>query len=340
MLAIRMLIVAALLGMTASTAWAQTDPVPSEETTEPAREDPAERAAELATVAAERYEAGDIEGAIEAFHEAMTHVADPAFAYNLAQLYDYTQVLPQAHRFYMRYLELYPGASNRDEVEARVGELERTLELAYARLVVSSAPAGAELVVTAGGRTDSYGPTPVDGWVSSGTVTMRTQLDGYLPTTRQMNAVAGVRLEVDLGDLAIVPAESPIESAPYVPPPPSRVKRWVGWTLVGVGAAAAATGAVFWGSAKDNEQTHNDLVARIGPDRPELSAADREFLRDEQAQSDATLGNVLFGVGVAALVGGTLLLVLDSLEDEPTPRSTAGPMLFDQGLGMGWTGRF
>ena len=295
--------------------------------------DPVVRAGELAAEAARQYEAGDITGAIASFHEAMTYVPDPAFAFNLAQLYDYTEDLPQAHRFYYRYLDLYPGAPNRDTVESRIGELETTLELAFARLLVTTQQAGVQITVTAGGQTHIYGESPVDVWIPAGPLTVEASLLGFETATRQMNAVIGVRLEVEFGMLELV--------RPPDPRPEANVKRILGWTFVGLGAAGIGVGSYYWVLARDSEQTHNDLVIRIRDDAPPLTEKDQEFLRNEDAESQAMIGNIVFAVGAAAIVTGTLLLVLDAIStDGPDGESAPTAIIFPDGIGVGWSGRF
>ena len=295
--------------------------------------DPVARAGELAAEAASRYEAGDIEGAIESFHEAMTFVPDPAFAFNLAQLYDYLENLPQAHRYYVRYLELYPGAPNREPVETRLGELETTLELAFARLLVTAQQAGVQITVTTTDQHVDYGESPVDVWVPAGQLTITASAAGHEPSVRRMNAVVGVRLEVEIGMLE-----------PHRPPeiePEANVKRIVGWTLLGVGAVGAGLGGYYWVLAQDSERTHNDLVSRIRSDLPPLTEEDQAFLESKDAETQATIGNVVFGVGVAAILSGTLLLVLDAISSDRTQtESTPRAFFFPEGIGVGWSGRF
>lgn len=296
---------------------------------------PTERATQLAEEAAARYEMGDVEGAIALFHEAMEYVPDPAFAFNLAQLYDSVDALPQAQRYYGRYLELYPGAPNRADVEARAQELNALLLSDYAQLVVTTTPEGAEITVTTlGGETESYGPSPVEDWVAPGPIGIRAEAEGYEPVSREMNAVAGVRIELNLGRLQLQGQDGIVE--------PERPTDWAkigGWSLIGAGVVGTVVGILFWNAASDSEQEHNDLVAQIGT--IQLTSEQRQFLRDEDAESEALVGNILLGISVAAIIGGVVLLVLDpgSEATEPPP-TVAGPFLFGDGLGLSWSGRF
>jgi len=290
-----------------------------------------ERAADLAAEAALRYEAGDVPGAIALFHEAMEYVADPAFAFNLAQLYDYTEDLPQAHRFYGRYLELYMNAPNQADVEARIAEIERTLSLAFARLIVISQPPGAEITVTTAGDTQSYGVTPVDQWVPAGPLDIQAELEGFETVNRTTNAVLGVRVEVDFGVLEPKQVELP---------PPPHVATWykpVGWTSLATGVVAVGVGSYMWFLAGENADTHNELVQNWPQ---ELTSSDAEFLESGIAEKQATIGNVVFGVGAAAVVVGVLVLILDPTPDQTDLSGTAQPFFFSHGAGFGWEGQF
>ena len=293
-------------------------------------EDHSQRAADLAAEAALRYEAGDVQGAIDLFHEAMEYVADPAFAFNLASLYDYIEDLPQAHRFYTRYLELYMNAPNQADVEARLAELEQTLSLAFARLIVTSQPPGAEITVTTGGEPQSYGLTPVDQWVPAGRMEIAAQLEGFEPASRTTNVVLGVRVEVDFGVLAPKQDELP-------PPPEATWYKPVGWTSIAVGIVGIGVGSYMWVLAGENADTHNELVQEW-PD--ELTEQDAQFLKDGVAEGQATIGNVVFGVGAAAVVVGVLVLVLDPSLDQADLNVTAQPFFFSHGAGFGWEGQF
>jgi tetratricopeptide (TPR) repeat protein len=66
--------------------------------------------------------------AVEEYQKAYEIGGDPAMLYNVAQSYRLNDQLPDAIRFYRRYLQRSPNARNRDDVERKIAELEKTVE--------------------------------------------------------------------------------------------------------------------------------------------------------------------------------------------------------------------
>lgn len=311
-------------------------------------QDPSGVAADLAEQAAELYNNGDAQGAIELFVEAMSYVRDPAFAFNLAFIYDELEVLPQAWRYYGLYLELYPGAPNRGDVEERLGAIEESFQTDYAQLSVSSSvssvPVSAEVLVSSGGRTDSYGETPLDSFVLPGAVDITIALPGHDSVSRSLNAVAGVRLEVDV-ELERVDVVTPINGM-----------RIAGWSLVGVGGVLSIIGAVYWGMSNGSVSDYEDRLltagpemedaeVRLGADSPELTRISTDLQNEingyrQDALDEAKLGNVLFLTGVSVIVGGAVLLVIDAVSEPDGEHTAFDVLLFDEGAGFGWSTRF
>jgi tetratricopeptide (TPR) repeat protein len=84
--------------------------------------------------------------AVDEYQKAYEIGGDPAMLYNVAQSYRLADQLPDALRFYRRYLQRSPNARNREDVERKITELERTVEdrrraAAQAAPVVVAAPA-------------------------------------------------------------------------------------------------------------------------------------------------------------------------------------------------------
>jgi len=66
--------------------------------------------------------------AIEEYQKAYEIGGDPAMLFNIGQAYRLSDQLPEAVRFYRRYLQRSPSARNRDDVERKIAELDRTIE--------------------------------------------------------------------------------------------------------------------------------------------------------------------------------------------------------------------
>jgi len=66
--------------------------------------------------------------AVEEYQKAYEIGGDPAMLYNVAQAYRLDDQLPEAVRFYRRYLQRSPNARNRDDVEKKIADLEKTIE--------------------------------------------------------------------------------------------------------------------------------------------------------------------------------------------------------------------
>jgi hypothetical protein len=92
-------------------------------------------------------------------------------------------------------------------------------------------------------------------------------------------------------------ATAPVLVAPaqaLPPPPPSRARKWIGWTLVGAGAVAGVAAAIVW--SKDDDLT--GCVAVAGDADP-----CREVHR-------TIIPTIALGVGAAAaIVAGTIVLI-------------------------------
>jgi tetratricopeptide (TPR) repeat protein len=66
--------------------------------------------------------------AIDEYQRAYEIGGDPAMLYNIGQAHRLADQLPEAVRFYRRYLQRSPNARNRDDVDRKIADLERTIE--------------------------------------------------------------------------------------------------------------------------------------------------------------------------------------------------------------------
>jgi tetratricopeptide (TPR) repeat protein len=78
--------------------------------------------------------------AVEEYQKAYEIGGDPAMLYNVAQSYRLNDQLPDALRFYRRYLQRSPNARNREDVERKIADLERTIA-ERRRAVAATVPA-------------------------------------------------------------------------------------------------------------------------------------------------------------------------------------------------------
>jgi hypothetical protein len=74
------------------------------------------------------YDVGKYNEAIEEYQKAYEIGGDPPMLYNIAQAYRLNDQPGEALRFYRRYLQRAPGARNREDVERKIAELEKSVE--------------------------------------------------------------------------------------------------------------------------------------------------------------------------------------------------------------------
>jgi hypothetical protein len=146
------------------------------------------------------------------------------------------------------------------------------------------------------------------------------------------------------------PPEEPIEEtyeldpnggaggpAPIAPPPEEPGMSPLPLIVGGLGVAAVAVGVVF---ALSSESTEGDFVDAPTGTRAEVDAAIE--LRD-QAESEATIANILLGVGGALVIAGVALFVVmevDGGEEEQPPVTAVAPWIGPDGAGIAIAGTF
>jgi tetratricopeptide (TPR) repeat protein len=74
-----------------------------------------------------RYDLNEFAPALEAFKRAYLSYEDPAFLFNIAQCYRQLGDKTSAVKFYRSYLRKVPDASNRDEVNATISNLDAAI---------------------------------------------------------------------------------------------------------------------------------------------------------------------------------------------------------------------
>src|SRR5450432_4231358 len=74
------------------------------------------------------YDVGKYNEAIEEYQKAYEIGGDPPMLYNIAQAYRLNDQPGEALRFYRRYLQRAPSARNREDVERKIADLEKSVE--------------------------------------------------------------------------------------------------------------------------------------------------------------------------------------------------------------------
>jgi hypothetical protein len=280
-------------------------------------------AARLSDEAAVAFDEGRVEDAISLLLEAFALVPDPSFAYNLASLYEMQDDPGRAWHFYREYLALFPGATDRAEVEAILADLQSVLQVEWAQVQVEATPEDARIaVVHRDSGTTFELQAPWTGYVRPGATDVTVSAEGFEPVTETFNATAGVvvPLTVTLEAVAVpvvvepelVPEPDPQpepEPTPIVIDEPTRrsIRPIIGWSLIGTGVALLGGGAGLLVASESTAQTYNDEVAAIGRggDATEASLADLESSMNSQRGAGIAL---LVAGGVSSIVG-TFLVV-------------------------------
>lgn len=78
--------------------------------------------------------------AVDEYQKAYEIGGDPAMLYNVAQSYRLADQLSEALRFYRRYLQRSPNARNREDVERKIADLEKTVEDRRKAAAAATAP--------------------------------------------------------------------------------------------------------------------------------------------------------------------------------------------------------
>lgn len=322
-----MAVVVFAFGLGPSSAWAQSD---------------TDAAVAFSRDAAAAYAAGELVEAAALYERAFALVEDPAFAYNLGAIYDELGDLARAYRYFGLYVELFPGADDRADIEAYLAELLPQVERTYARLVVTSAPSGADVLRIVDGAEQRLGRTPLDLWLDAGDLSLVLRRQGYLDEPLELRGVAGVRVSRDvtlepIPEPAVVtsvdPDPEPVVVPELVPPPPgvadegpmplTRVQR-TGLVLGGTGVGVVALGVAMGALGQAAQSDHNELVAGISPTNP--GDADEIDRLAAQTRTYKMVGNVAMGLGAATAVTGLVLFFTGRADDPVVQALGVSPM--------------
>ena len=233
--------------------------------------------------------------AVDEYQKAYEIGGDPAMLYNIAQAYRLNKQLPDALHFYRRYLQRSPNARNREDVERKIAEVEKTVEeRRKAAAAATPPPLPAPPVATTPAPTPTPAPVgppaPTNGPTTTPSTALGTETPGVTATAPPVEEGSGRTLKI------------------------------VGWSSVGVGVLCGA-GALITG-----------LMARSkGQDLTNMSNAGLVFDPNVE-HSGKVLNNVTIGLGIAggvfAVAGAVLVVVGSSGSGEsaaPAPEGTTPP---------------
>lgn len=275
------------------------------------------------------FKQGKFAEAAERFQAAYNIDPSPILLYNLGRATEKAGKPAEAITHYRAYLQRFPQAEDRAQVERIIEALESAARTRQGFLTIEGLP-------TQGVRVffdSALAPAPAE----DGRWTLET--GRYQVQVRTDDGHAW-RTEVE-----ILPDQTtaPRYAGPPPPPPqddlgpsPMLIGGWVG---VGVGAAVLAAGGVVFAQAHaagtDAEDARADLRSgELTVIEADARANDYVDARDD-VQSLGLTSYILFGVGAAVATTGAVLLVLDA-QDQGGAEAALVPTLG----GLGVIGRF
>jgi tetratricopeptide (TPR) repeat protein len=208
---------------------------------------------------------------------------------------------------YRRYLLLAADKKHHQRVNAWLKELYPLLR---AKINLETLPAASCTLEHPAGRWTGRSPISLD--VEAGSLFIRCLAKDHLP--EEIRLTLTPQQEQNLR-LAMRPKPKP----KLPPPPPDR--RWIGYTLLGIGIASLAAAGGLGLSAKMLDDDARETIALRTPE-----ASQRAFLNHETAQQHALAANILYiAGGVLATTGILTALLLWPRPASPLPPPPASP---------------
>lgn len=155
-------------------------------------------AVRLAADAREAFDDGRVMDAIVAYEQAFDLAPDPAFAYNLAALYEAVENLPRALAWYRAYLEIFPEAPNEPQVRDAIARVLRTLDTEWSHVSFDAEPASARVFVVEGDNRFFLAETPFEEYLPPGRLTFRFERTYYFDETVDVALAPGGQSRVDV----------------------------------------------------------------------------------------------------------------------------------------------
>lgn len=129
------------------------------------------------------YSRGDYERAIAEFKAAFDISAKPGVLFNIAKAYERMARYEEAIEYYQQYLDLYPTAPDKSDVEETVRRLRKSIRERFQELSVSSNPPGADIYLD-DRNTGLQGQTNYRFKVAPGPHTLYIDMNGFEPVKR------------------------------------------------------------------------------------------------------------------------------------------------------------
>lgn len=287
----------------------------------------------------EAYRQRRYEEAIQLFLAADGLAPRAALAFNVARAYEKLEEPSRALQYYRDYLRRGADASNRDEVERRVRELQAALaERGVQQVTVRSKPTGA--TVSIDGRV--RGTTPWTGELPIGSHQLQAQHPDSQPVVVALNlepsraqdlelALPSLEDETHAGTVAagahgsVGPRAD--EGNTREEATPSSLQPWP-WVALGAGGATLVAAGVF------------ELLRRGAESDAQRARYQPDYYDDhERMASYQTTARVLIGVSAAFALSGGILALIDGGQSEVEPAPVAFACTTSTCVGT-WMGNF
>ncbi len=248
-----------------------------------------------------KLDAKDYAGALPEFQAANALIPSPQAQEKIALCYDGMNDVPNAIKAYELFIEQAKDSEKlKAEVEAAKGRIE-ALKNAPVTVSLVSDPPSAQVEIDGQAQ---MGATPLDVKLTPGTHKVKVTAEGFDPVEKDIEVKTGEEkrtISFSLPQTAEAvaaalppPAAQPDQGAAPAAQPRSNLPAYI---TLGVAGASAIVGTVFGVKALSNKSDFND--------NPTTETAD-------DAERNALISDMAFGVAVTLGVTGTVLLLSNS----------------------------
>ena len=288
-----------------------------------------------------RYDAGDLEGALEAADEAYAVWPNSYTALVRARILGRLGRRADAFAALLVASDLDPTAEELKMIDRGLSRHGKALRPPMGWLKLSVSPGSP--VATVSGQ-QIHPPRTIG--LSAGEHSLSLKAPGHESVETEVRITAG---RATVARYALAPAKTaappPAASSPVAPvkPPPAVEERApagasaLPWVLVGAGGALALGGvaATVWaGSAADDAERYSSAVPGMSEDERRR----RYDEADEAVQTRSAVSYVLYGAGAAAVGAGVAWLLLGEGADEAG--ALLVPLAGPDRIGLGLRGAF